>query len=325
MKIVVSRMDGLSQETPLGQIWSYNNAGFFLAGRIIEVLTGKPYETAMRELVLDPLGMRHSFFFARDAITYRVAAGHDAVYPGDERQPEVLRPWWLARASNPLGGLLSSVNDLLCYARFHIGDGTTSEGQRLLSQENLAAMQQPVVQAANGEWMGIAWFLHDLGDFRIVRHGGATNGQMAVFVIVPQRRFALVILTNSDRGSELYDPLVQRILAEYLGLIEPEPQIIPVSSVELSNFSGQYSSAAQNLHLSVVADGLMLQVEPKGGFPTPDAPPSPAPPPTRLAFCGKDAIIGLDEPFKDNRGEFLRDDQGQVVWLRFGGRVHRRQ
>jgi len=324
LKVVVSRMGALAQETPLGQIWSYNNSGFFLAGRVIEILTGKSYETAVRELVLDPLRMQHSFFFARDAITYRVAAGHDAVYSGEERQPEVLRPWGLARASNPLGGLLSSVKDLLRYARFHLGDGTTGEGQRLLSAESLNAMQTPAAPAANGEWMGVSWFLHDLDGAKIVRHGGATNGQMATFLLIPQRKFALVILTNSDRGGELYNPLVKRALADLHGLVEPEPQIIPVSTAELSSFTGEYSSAAQNLRLSLAAGELVLQVEPKGGFPTPDAPPPPAPPPTRLAFCGQDALLCLDEPFKDNRGEFLRDEQGKVAWLRFGGRVHRR-
>ena len=67
----------LPQLTPLGEVWSYNNAGFYLAGRVIEVVTGKPYEAVAKELVLDPLGMAMSFFFAADAITYRVASGHE--------------------------------------------------------------------------------------------------------------------------------------------------------------------------------------------------------------------------------------------------------
>ena len=57
----VTRMDKLQQLTPLGKIWSYNNAGFTLAGRVIEAVTGQTYEQAVRELVLDPLGMDHSF------------------------------------------------------------------------------------------------------------------------------------------------------------------------------------------------------------------------------------------------------------------------
>jgi hypothetical protein len=69
---------------------------------------------------------------------------------------------------------------------------------------------------------------------------------------------------------------------------------------------------------------LVLQVTPKGGFPTKDSPASPTPPPTRLALCGDDRVIALDEPFKDARGEFLRGPDGRIAWLRIGGRVHAR-
>ena len=156
---VVARMDGLPQEAPLGEIYSYNNSGFYLAGRVLELLFGETYETAVQKLVLDPLGMDRSFFFARDAITYRVASGHSAVYPGQGGRPEVLRPWWLARAANPLGGLLSTVNDLLRYARLYIHRGTAPGGERLLQANSLSLMQTPFVPAANGESIGISWFL----------------------------------------------------------------------------------------------------------------------------------------------------------------------
>src|SRR5262249_27696962 len=66
----------LPQLTPLGEIWSYNNAGFYLAGRVIEVLAGKPYELAVHELVIEPLGLEHTFFFADDVMTRRFAVGH---------------------------------------------------------------------------------------------------------------------------------------------------------------------------------------------------------------------------------------------------------
>jgi CubicO group peptidase (beta-lactamase class C family) len=337
---VVSRMDRLAQETPLGEVYSYNNAGFYLAGRVIEVLTGKPYETAARELVLDPLEMHRSFFFSQEAITYRVAAGHDAVYPGDERLPRVLRPWWLARVSNPLGGLLSTVHDMLRYARFHLGDGQAASGERLLSKGMLAAMQKPAVPAANGEWMGISWFLREVSGrgmanglangiavsnaARIVRHGGATNGQMAMLQLVPDRDFALVILTNSDRGSELYRPLAKEALTRFLGIVEPVPQPIESAEPELRQYTGVYTSAAQDLHLDWNEDKLILQVIPRGGFPTPESPPPPAPPPSRLALCAVDTVLALDEPLADTQGEFLRGRDGEIAWLRFSGRVHRR-
>ena len=147
---------------------------------------------------------------------------------------------------------------------------------------------------------------------------------MATLQIVPSADFALVILTNSDRGSELYHPLARSILADFLGLIEAEPEPIEAERSALSPFTGIYESAAERLHLELKHDCLMMQVEPKGGFPTPDSPPSPAPPPTRLALCAPDCLVGMDEPFKGDRAEILRGPQGELAWLRFGGRVHRK-
>lgn len=60
----VANMATLPQQAPLGALWSYNNAAFSLAGRVIEVVTGQPYERTMQELLFDPLGMEMTFFFA---------------------------------------------------------------------------------------------------------------------------------------------------------------------------------------------------------------------------------------------------------------------
>ncbi|MGD8490961.1 MAG: serine hydrolase domain-containing protein, partial [Anaerolineae bacterium] len=58
----VADMAELPQLAPLNTHWSYNNAGFSLLGRILEVVTGQTCEQAIRDLVLDPLDMAHAFF-----------------------------------------------------------------------------------------------------------------------------------------------------------------------------------------------------------------------------------------------------------------------
>ena len=73
----VAAMKQLPQLTPPGQVFAYNNAAFVVAGRLIELLTGKPYETALRELVLDPLGLKHSGFFTDQLIGENISASHD--------------------------------------------------------------------------------------------------------------------------------------------------------------------------------------------------------------------------------------------------------
>jgi CubicO group peptidase (beta-lactamase class C family) len=58
-----ANMANLKQLTPLGEVWSYNSSAFSLAGYVIESVTKKPYEQAVRDLVLEPLGLSNSFSF----------------------------------------------------------------------------------------------------------------------------------------------------------------------------------------------------------------------------------------------------------------------
>src|SRR3712207_5233868 len=100
----------------------------------------------MRERVLEPLGLTRTFYFAHEAITYPVAAGHNTQPPpaGERpRQPEVAREWGRSRCRSAQGGVISTVEDLLRFAAFHMGDGTAGE-RRVLSRETMRAMQEPL-------------------------------------------------------------------------------------------------------------------------------------------------------------------------------------
>ena len=72
----IASFSTLRQFTAPGELWAYCSSGFMLAGRVVEVATGKPFETAMRERIFEPLGLDHSFCFAHEAIVYPTAAGH---------------------------------------------------------------------------------------------------------------------------------------------------------------------------------------------------------------------------------------------------------
>lgn len=317
---MTAAMADVPQIAPIGTLWSYNNAGFALAGRVIEVLTGQPFEAAVQSLVLDPLGMRHTYYFARNIVTERFAVGHTV--EGDT--PTVARPWELPRTVNPAGGLLSDVLDLLVYARFHMGDGRAQDGTRVLSPESLALMQSPLYSKGSSGEMGLTWMLEDVGGVRTVRHSGGTVGQQTTFVLVPSRNFALTVLTNADRGSELHGEATKWLLSRYLGLEEPEPAIRKAMVEQLAPYAGRYTAAMQDIELTVKDGGFMVQRVPKGGFPNKEQAAPPPPPPVRAALTDENLLIALDEPMKGMRGEFLRDPDGSIAWLRLGSRAHRR-
>jgi len=318
---MVASLVTLPQLTPLGQIWSYNNAGFYLAGRVIEVVTGKPFEAALKELVLDPLGLSTTLFFPKDVMTYRFVVGHEV----SETGARVARPWAIGRASHAAGGLVSCLPDLFRYARFHIGDGATNDGARLLAPKTMALMQTPALPAASNDWIGLTWFITDVDGVRIISHGGGTNGQKARLVIVPAKRFALVMLTNHDRGDEVIGRVVDLALERYLGLVEPKPVPIVVPEETLAQYVGVYDSALTVITVSVRDGGLVCDLKFKGGFPNPDSPPPEVqPPPMRAALCAEDRLVFLDSPLWRGHGEVLRDATGRIAWLRAGGRIQKK-
>lgn len=318
----VAAMVRLPQLTPPGALWHYNNAGFSLAGRVIEVVTGQPYETAVGKLVLAPLGMEMSFFFAHEAITHRVAVGH--FVDEEESEPQVARPWALARSANAAGGIVSNVVDQLRYARFHLGDGAAEDGTRLLSRKSLQQMQTPQVKGHLDNLFGLSWFLRDVDGVRVVRHGGATNGQLSAFLFVPERDFALTVLTNGSRGNKLHETVTNWALERYLGLKTEEPRTFARPTAELEEYVGVYEAQAARLEVSLQEGTLLLTVTDKGGFPDENSPPAPSPPPTRVAFCAADRIVALDPPLAGDQAEFVRDEDGRILWLRTS-RLHRRQ
>ena len=89
----------------------------------------------------------------------------------------VARPWALARAANPAGGLISCVPDLLRYARLLIGQGPPG----FLSRASLRLMQSPLAAAGNfADSVGVAWMLRTIDRTTIVEHSGGTLGQQTV-------------------------------------------------------------------------------------------------------------------------------------------------
>ena len=60
---------------PVGEQFSYNNAGFCVLGRLVEVLREKPYDECLREHLFAPLGLTHAATSPYEAIMFRAAIG----------------------------------------------------------------------------------------------------------------------------------------------------------------------------------------------------------------------------------------------------------
>jgi CubicO group peptidase (beta-lactamase class C family) len=317
----VAEMHDLPQLAPIGTLWSYNNAGFNLAGRVIEVVAGKPFEAVVKELVFDRLGMTRSSFFPAEVMLQRFAVGHNA---GDN--PTVATPWPIPRCSSAAGAISSSINDMMKYARFHLSGGVTESGERLLTEETIKLMQSELFPTGNwAHAVGVTWYMRDVQNVRLVGHGGSTNGFQASFQLAPAQGFAFIGLTNVSNGSALNTEILNWTLENILGVKDPERALLTLPDEQLSQFVGTYQATLTQADVSLKDGQLWLQVKRRGGFPTRNSPPptDPPPAPVRLSFFDQDRGVALDPPFEDMQVEFLRGADGKLVWLRTGGRVHR--
>lgn len=307
----------LPQVQPLGTIWSYNNTGFNVASRIIEVVTQKPYEQAMQDMLFNPLKLEMTFFYPSDIFfTHRFVVGHQNV----KGEVKVARPWAIGRAGNGVGGVVSTVRDLLKYARFHMSRGKKG----VITGKSLKAMRVPQADAGARGMMGLTWFIRRVGDVTVYAHGGATMGQQAYFFFIPDQDFACAILTNSDDGGIITSGVFSKAMDLYFHAKAETPRPTEMKLGELKEYVGRYQIGTECFDLKAKQPYLVYHHIPLGGFPMPDTPPGPAMPPMRFAFYEKDKVIGLDEPYKDALGEFFRDEQGSLQFFRIGGRAHKK-
>ncbi len=321
LELAVARMRWMPQLYPLGELWSYNNAAFYVAGRLLEIVGGKPYAVQIKQEFLDPLGMTDTGYRLTDLLTAKVAMGFSAVYePEDAARPG---RWYGVGAVDPVGGLSSTVNNLLRWARFMI-DGKDDAGNEILSSATRAGLRELRTPGAVDTFSGLSWFTKDVDGVRLMHHGGSMIYQESLLLIAPERNVAFVALTNSERGGESIIPVQKAALREFLAIADPELATVAGSQETLRQYAGEYQAALSAYDLTLEGDTLLLKARPEAGSLAEVK--SPEPPPTRLALTERQDILkALDVPYTGSLAEFLRDDQGEIVWMRIGGRVHRKQ
>ena len=316
---IATYVDGvrhLPQLTPPGLVFAYNNAAIITAGRVIEEITGGTFDAAVQSLVLIPLGMTRSSYFVKELGT-NVAMSHIIENGQAVAKPENL---YVPRNEGPTGGLFASVTDMLSFARFHLGDGRAASGKRLISKATLRSMSsQPGpggTLATELKGMGVAWATRPtIEGVAIVEHGGDWPGFRPWLTTIPEKQFAMVLLTNSDGGSKLRTQLFfgDTFLQPYVHVRNLPAVAASLSASELAQYEGGYTATmidfegkSQQLELHLVAaDGGLNLSTPAGVSLT-------------LRFYGYDRVASSDGA----RLEFLRAVDGSIQWFRYGGRLY---
>ena len=249
---------------PTGKFWSYSNAAFVVAGRIIEVLTGMTWDDAMRNKIYKPAGLNEHATLAADAILFRASAGH--IHKPGQKKAVVGRPWSLPRSTGPAGATqLASARDVVAFGAIHMNDGQAANGAQIISPASAKLMQTPQYKLTGSETgqMGLGWLIEEWNHKKVISHNGGTIGQLSFLWVVPELRAAVCILTNSDTGPMLADPLSREIFKDRFKLDRPALPEVPKKPVQLDlkKYAGRYERLNVSLEVEVLDDKLKVTMD----------------------------------------------------------------
>jgi CubicO group peptidase (beta-lactamase class C family) len=184
-----------------GSKWGYSNMGIATLGRIIEVVSHKPYEKFMAERVFLPLGMKDSHFFVPENKHNRIAS----IYRLDKdrlvkAEIDIYRKG--ATYSSPEAGLYSTAPDMFNFYQMMLNGGVLNN-QRILSKASVELMT--TVHTGNfnagfspGIGFGLGWaVVKDVeGTFRLNSIGTYGHGGLyrTYGFIDPQKELIGIIL-----------------------------------------------------------------------------------------------------------------------------------
>ncbi len=202
----VDQLAGVAPAHAPDEKWEYSNTNYQILGRVVEVVSGKDYQTYVAENVFGPIGMKNSFV-ADGEVHEAMATGHRPWFGTKQPLPENTTH----RATAPQGGIVASANDLARYLQ------TMMNGHNdVLSADGKSEMLRPA--SAASPFYGLGWFV-DSGN-GTVWHSGTSPGYETLATMMPSETKGVVVLVNAGSGTGFGETteLRNRITAAALGL-----------------------------------------------------------------------------------------------------------
>lgn len=187
-----------------GTKFMYNNSGYFLLGAIVERVTGKSYEQALKERIFDPVGMKNTGYDHYATILARRATGY-------EKRPGgfVTAPYLDMSLPYAAGSLFSTVEDLYVWDQALYTD-------KLLSPQLKELMYKPGMSNYAYGWVVRKAPLGAKDEpIAIIEHGGGINGFNTLITRMPDSK-NLIVLLNNTGGTKLGE-MFQKIAAILFG------------------------------------------------------------------------------------------------------------
>lgn len=211
------RLAGTGTVFEPGAAVHYTNPGFVLAGRVVEEVTGLPFEKGIAEEVFGPCGMTDATAVQTDAFLRRTAIGARGNPDGSLRATELFT---LPESMGPCGGTpICTVADMIAFGRTHLRGGVSPAGQRVLSAELVEAMQTVELDMGTPATppVGLGWWLTPIAGTVAPSHGGGSPGGNHWFCILPEHDAVIVSFATGPGAGAVNDALHAAVLRHLTG------------------------------------------------------------------------------------------------------------
>jgi CubicO group peptidase (beta-lactamase class C family) len=211
-------MKTMKPTTPFGEVFQYSNllvaAGGYAAGHAFapQQALGPAYDAAMKAKILDPIGMRSSTYDFGVVERAEHATPHSANVAHEVR-PLPLALEHFAVPVRPAGGLWSNLADMERYVMTEMAGGVSPDGTRVVSEANLLERRKPRVKTNDRDSYGLGLGVGTYRGLPMLVHDGGTFGFSTLMFMLPEQRFAVVILSNVVDASA-FNMIVNRRIVE---------------------------------------------------------------------------------------------------------------
>ena len=208
----------------LRETGKYNNTVYALIGYVAEYVTGKSWETLMREYIFAPIGMERACCLA-DEIT--ADENHAEPYRIREGQ-QVKVPFWNVDLAGPAASVNASPKDMARWIHFHIDGGRDASGKPIISEKPFQEMHKPNVlmpdttpmpgEVEPCDYYCMGWRCGTYRGHALQKHSGKIEGYSTLQVYLPDDKVGIIFQMNyHEPSTEIFYTILFNMLDEIVG------------------------------------------------------------------------------------------------------------
>lgn len=217
---------------PPGEIFSYSNYGYALAGYLVETVSGMPFERYIEENIFNLLEMKNSSFNYKDS-QKDLAVGYS--YKNNQYQEEDI----YFTNQSPSMGLIATAIDLAPFMIAQLEKGIY-QNKQLLSQQSIELMQARQF-AAHPKIAGNTMGFRDLikNEQRAIRHDGRLKGFQSLMYLIPEKNLGFFLVYNCSED-DFYLNFTQEFLNYFFPIKTSDPTPLINYRKRVEKFVGSY-------------------------------------------------------------------------------------